>query len=165
MTANPSTAKPKRPRSKAPCPCCRHSERARIELARAAGVSLDKIGKQFGVSRDSVWRHWRMCVRPETKAELVAGPTTLAELAKKAGEENISIVESLSIVRSRLMRNFLVASDAGDANATGVLSGRLLETLRDAGRLTGEIARLAPVHNTVVLNNATIIESPQWARM
>ncbi len=58
------------------------------------------------------------------------------------------------------MRNFLAASEAGDAGATGLLSGRLLETLREAGKLTGEIARIAP--NQTTINNISIVQSPQF---
>lgn len=156
-----------RPRNWKPgprCPVCNHPERARIETAKAAGVSYRVLAEKFGLSKDSLHRHWTNCVRPETKAELLAGPVKLKELAGKAAEENLSVLESLSIVRARLMHNFLAASEMGDANATATLSGRLLETLREAGRLTGEIARLAP-NQTTIINNTMILESPQYARL
>src|SRR6267154_1536339 len=50
---------------------------------RAAGASLDSLAAKFGVSRDSIHRHWAH-VSDEMKASYLAGPAQLADLAQTA---------------------------------------------------------------------------------
>jgi AcrR family transcriptional regulator len=48
-----------------------HPHRQDIELARAAGISLARIAKRFGVGRGAVDRHWHG-LSSEYRTELVA---------------------------------------------------------------------------------------------
>src|SRR5262245_45400226 len=72
------------------CTICAHEHKWRIELLRAGGAGLDALASKFGVSRDSIWRHWRNCVSPEAKATFLAGPVQLEQLAERAAEEGES---------------------------------------------------------------------------
>jgi transposase-like protein len=141
------------------CACCSHPERARLELARVGGASLDAVAAQFGVSRDSVHRHFKAHVTDKRRAELMAGPAQVEKLAVAAAKESKSLLEQLTIVRSVLFRQFLNAAEAGDRPGVANVAGRLLESLRELGKLTGELRQLSgvTVHNTL-----NLVTSPQF---
>src|ERR1700759_5344317 len=105
-------------RAGAKCRCCGHSERWRIELLRAGGASLDSLAEKFGLSRDSILRHWHNHVTPEAKAKYLAGPTALADLAAKATSEGDSVLDHFRAVRVVLMGQLAACSEAGDARGT-----------------------------------------------
>jgi hypothetical protein len=141
------------------CRTCNHPERGRIEVACARGVSLETIAKQFGLKKDTVYRHWKTHVPDKTKATLIGGRARLAELAERADAENLSSLEYFGIIRSQLMDGFLACADAADAWGMSSLGARLLETLREIGKLTGEIQRISGV--TINCDNRTLIlQSP-----
>jgi hypothetical protein len=77
-------------------------------------------------------------------------------LAEKAAEENMSLLDYLGITRSTLVNALLTASEAGDNQSIGILSGRLIECLRVLGGITGDIQRTT----TAVTNNVAILTSP-----
>ena len=144
------------------CAVCRHPERARIEALRAGGVSYRVLADKFGVSKDMLHRHWTNHVAPERRAALIVGPIKLAELANKAAEEGRSLFDYLSIARSVLFQQFLTAAEAVDRNGVATVAGRLLECLREVGRLTGDLVREA---SSTTINNAVnvnIIASPEF---
>jgi hypothetical protein len=79
-------------------------------------------------------------------------------MAELAAAENLALVDYLRILRSTLLAMFSATSEAGDAHATAALSGRLLDVLREIGKITGEITRASSI---VVNNNvAVLISSP-----
>lgn len=128
------------------CKICHHPERARIEALRASGSTLDALAAKFSVHRDALWRHYKLHVSDATKANLLGGAGTLAQLKERAVEEGGSCLEYLQIVRSRLMLAFSRAADTG----LSPISGRLIEVTREIGRLTGEIHELSPGVNVSV---------------
>jgi hypothetical protein len=142
------------------CKICHHPERARIELMRAGGSSLDVIAKRFGLQRDLIWRHWQKHVSETTKAQLIAGPLQLHELAERATAEGLSLLDYLSIIRGTLMDLFQHAAQAKDKNGASITSGRLLQCLEQIGRLTGELSRIS---SSTVVNNTLVIGSPGFA--
>jgi hypothetical protein len=80
-TKTPTRSKPGRKPTIAAHPAC-----AEIELARAAGDSLQMIADRFGVGRASVDRHWHG-LPPERRAHL-------AELAAELREFEVRIRET-----------------------------------------------------------------------
>jgi hypothetical protein len=131
---------------------------------RASGVSYEECGKHFGLSRDIVWRHWRLHVSPEQKAELVCGPVQWAELVAKAASESVSLIDYLALVRSRLLKLFLAGTDAGELHHSSTIAGRLLEVLRFQGKITGELLQHVGA-GTTITNNIAIMQSPEYARL
>ena len=84
----------KEPKSRSSrCQVCRHPESTRIELMRSSGVSLNVIAEKFGVQRDAVNRHWHGHVSDAMKASFLAGPLQLEELAKKAADTGMSVLD------------------------------------------------------------------------
>lgn len=128
------------------CAVCQHSERHRIELLLAGGASKRSVAEKFSLHPDSVWRHFTHHVTDERKAALIAGPVKLHELAERAASEGLSILDYLNLIRTSLLSQFAAASSAGDRHGAASLAGRLLETLREIGRFTGEIAKVGAVH-------------------
>jgi hypothetical protein len=72
-----------------------------IEQTRVAGASLDTIAAKYQVSRDSLHRHMHRHVSEDLRAEYLAG-VPIRELAKRAGEEGLSVLDYLSLVRATL---------------------------------------------------------------
>jgi hypothetical protein len=141
------------------CSICSSEQRYKVELAMCAGVGRRAIANRFGVSADAAWRHFRHHVSEERRAQLIAGPVKLAELALKAGEEGLSLLEYLALVRSTLLEQFLTAGEAGDRNGLSAVAGRLLECLRIIAQLTGELAKTTATIN----NNTLVMASPLMA--
>lgn len=141
------------------CTICAHEQRYQIELAIVSGVSRRAIAKKYKTSADAIWRHAHNHVPPERRTELVAGPLKPAELAERAADEGMTLLEYLSMMRNALMARFLAASEADDRQGTALLSGRLLECLRTIAKLTGELQSTG----ATVTNNTLILGSPLMA--
>jgi len=145
------------------CQICRHPERERIEALRASGASLESLARKFKVHKDAVWRHWRDHVSADLKTSYLAGPATIAELRERAAKEGGSILDHLSILRSILMGAITASAEAQSAFTLAALSGRLVEVLREIGRITGEIERLNPSVN--VTTNIAIMSDPRMIEL
>jgi hypothetical protein len=145
-----------------PCSVCAHKDRSRIEQGRVAGISLDNLAKKFGIGRDSIHRHWTNHVSDDVKAQYLL-EVPIKDLAARASDESVSVLEYLSIVRAVLLQQFQLAASCNDRNGTAVLGGRLTEVLREIGRLTGEILRAPAVQN--ILNSVTFMNSPDFVNI
>jgi hypothetical protein len=163
MTATKRTPQKRTSLRKGPvCLICRHEHRVLIEQTRIAGASLDSIGAKYGVSRDSVFRHMRAHVPEDLRAEYLAS-VPVKELAAKAAAEGMSVLQYLSVVRSTLMTQFQLAASVNDRYGTSALAGRLNETLREIGRITGEIMRSPAVQN--ISNTVNFVNSPDFVNL
>ena len=147
------------------CAICTHPERVRIESLRAGGVTLDRIAEQFGVSKDSVWRHQRSHVTPEQVATYLLGPSKVARLVEVAAEESGGLLDYLKVVRSVLVGQLDRVAQKNDANAVALVSGRLIEVLKEIGRVTGEVVDLAAKTTVNVAINATVINSAPFSEL
>ena len=145
----------KRPR----CHTCRHPDRARIEMLRLSGVSLDNIAHSFGISRDVIWRHMRDHVSADDKAAYIAD-VPVQEMVARAADEGVSLLDYFKIIRGTLMKQFQLAAAVNDHKAVAALAGKLNETLDMIGRLTGEMLRSAP--GTVVNNTSVFVNRPMF---
>ena len=128
-------------------------------MMRVGGVGLDVIAAQYGISRDSVWRHMKDHVADADKAEYLAD-IPLQEMLARAADEGVSLLDFFKIVRATLMKQFQLAASVNDRRAVASLAGRLNETLDLIGKLTGEMLRLSP--GTVVNNTAVFVNSPMF---
>ncbi|MGD0183767.1 MAG: hypothetical protein ABSC25_00790 [Roseiarcus sp.] len=145
------------------CAVCRHPERERIEALRASGASLDSLARKFKLHRDAIWRHWKDHVSADLKMQYLAGPATIAELKERAAKEGGSILDHLSILRSILMGAITASAEAQSAFTLSALSGRLVEVLREIGKITGEIERLNPGIN--VTTNIAVFNDPKFLEL
>jgi hypothetical protein len=97
------------------------------------------------------------------RAELVAGPAAVEQLANAAAAESKSLLDYLAIARSVLFSQFLNAAEAGDRAGVVNVAGRLLESLREIGRLTGELRQVSGI--SITNNTLNLIGSPEFAAL
>jgi len=146
-----------------PCKVCGHPDRHRIEALRIAGATLGDIAASFpGITAKNVWAHMRNHVSEAEKAEYLAD-VPLKEMAKRAAEEGASLIDYFNLVRSVVFRQMLLAASVNDGHRVASLATRATEVLREIGRLTGELTRLAPITN--VNNTAIFVNSPIFAEL
>jgi hypothetical protein len=124
------------------------------------GASLNTLSYKFAVSKDAIHRHFRKHVSDGRKAELLAGPARVEELANAAADESKSLIDYLAITRGVLFNQFLSCAEAGDRAGVAFIAGKLLDTLREHGRLTGELRQLSGV--TINNNTLNIVSSPAF---
>jgi hypothetical protein len=141
------------------CKICQHPERFRIELALVSGVGRRALARKFAVSGDAIWRHGRAHMSEEQRTQLLAGPVKLREMADRAAEEGLSLLEYISMVRSAVLRAFFAAGEANDRGGVALLAGRLSELFRLQGQFSGQLAGAA----STVTNNTLILSSPIMA--
>ena len=146
------------------CRVCNHLERVRIEALHTAGVGIDSLAEQFGISRDAVWRHMTRHVTEETKASYLLGKAKIADLANAAADESRAIIDYLGIARSLVVNQLDRAAQANRGYEVDRLAGRLVEILKEMGCITGEVSRIAGVTMNVT-NNVQILNSPPFLEL
>ena len=142
------------------CNVCRHPERARIEAMVCGGAAQLIVGKQFGLTKDTMSRHFKNHVTPQRRAELVAGPAKVQDLVNAAADESKGLLEYFQITRSVLFNQFLAAAEAGDRQGVSLIATRLLAALDRLGRLTGELREVSGI--TVNNNIVNLFASPEF---
>jgi AraC-like DNA-binding protein len=142
------------------CQACAHPDRAHLELLKAGGASLDSLAAKFGISRDSVHRHFKNHVSEARKKELLAGPIRVADLANAAAEESRNLLDYLSITRGVLFNQFLACAEAGDRHGVAHVGTQLLSSLRELGKLTGELRNLSGI--TINQNTLNVFADPDF---
>ena len=147
------------------CQVCRLSDRWRLELLRAGGAGLDALAEKFGVSRDSIHRHWRDHVGVEAKAGYLCGPAELATLGERAAIEGDSVLDYLKLCRTVLTGQLAAMTEAADARGAAYVAGQLTRTLEAIARVTGEIGELARSTININGNVSILTDSPAFARV
>src|SRR5260370_3024941 len=148
------------------CQVCRHEERWRIELLRAGGASLDSLAKKFNVDRDAIWRDWNRHVSAEMKAGYLAGPVQLQDLAAKAADTGASVLDRLHAVRTVLMGQLAIATEAAGGRGAAYIAGRLTATLEVIARISGELGDLARSTTYNITNNVAVLtEHPAFMKV
>jgi hypothetical protein len=129
------------------------------------GASHRAVAKRFGggLNKDNLSRHFRLHMTREERAGLMAGPARVEELATAAADESRGLLEQLQIVRSVLLSQFLTAAEAGDRTSVALISGRLIESLRELGKLSGELREVSGIN--ITQNVVTLFASPEFTRL
>lgn len=136
------------------CSICTHPDRVSIEMLKCQGASMGAIAAQFPpISRFAIMRHFRSHVSDRKRAELLAGPARIHDLANAAAKESKSLLEYLRIMRSVLFNQFLASAEANDRLGVVNVSSQLLASLKELGKMTGELRQLSGITiNQNVLN-------------
>jgi hypothetical protein len=121
----------------------------RVSSLSSPGRSDRRVAAEFGVARHSVRRHCLRHVTSVRKAELIGGPVVVARLAKRAAEEDRSLLDYLSILRSELLHLFLAAKERGLTFDAASIAQRLLNTLEAIGRVNGQLRQAGITVNNV----------------
>ncbi len=150
------------------CTICKHPEKGRMELALASGRSMKSVYTEFKVSKDSLGRHWRICVNTKHRAELLTRPIEIGQLAELAAAENRSLLEYLGILRSALFRMFEEAREEKRRYDASVISSKLLSVLETIGKITGELRTGAGITINTQVNGAAapvVLNDAELARV
>lgn len=140
------------------CSICHHPERARIELLKAGGASLDSLAKKFKIDRTALHRHWHAHVTIEAKAGYLAGTDDLATLRDKVADEADSVLDYLRVVRTSLLAALMTMQEAGDGRGVASVATALIACLERIGKVTGQISAITSTTNI----NVALINSPEW---
>lgn len=116
-----------------PCLCCNHPERAAIDAALVGGVNAETISKQYGISKQALWRH-RDAHLPKAAIEAAK-----IERAEAEGRRGATLLEQAHELLDKARDLLAKAEDSGDIQTAlrGVKEAR--ECLVFIGRLTGDV--------------------------
>src|SRR5712692_10075637 len=112
------------------CKICAHPQRARLDFLCAQGAPIFPIARPFGVSKDSLYRHYKKHVSDEFKKSIVLGPfRDEAHLRRLCAESGTSVLDNLRTVYSGVASRWLVAYEAGADEKLALLTARLHQNL------------------------------------
>ncbi|EQD36056.1 hypothetical protein B1A_18018, partial [mine drainage metagenome] len=120
------------------------------ELLLAGGAGQRAVGDKFGLSKDSIHRHWHGHVSDERKAALILGPVQVQALAAKIAEESESVIDHHKATRAGLYQLYSTALEAGDKTSGALLAGRLTDVNNSIAKITGEMASSPLVQRNTV---------------
>ena len=106
----------------------------------AGGAGQKAVAKRYGISKDSVHRHWTRHIDAKRKARLLVGPVQEQALRARIAEESSSVIDQLRATRAGLYESYDIALKMGDLNSVALLAGKIHENLRITGNITGELA-------------------------
>jgi hypothetical protein len=126
-----------------------------------AGAAQCILSAKYGVSRHSLGRHLKNHIPAERSAALLAGPVKINELADRATESGLSLMDYLQAMVSALFESFLQCRAVNDHVSTGLLASRLTEVLRLQAQVTGEVSKAT----TTINNQIAFVTSPQYEEL
>lgn len=142
-----------------PCTVCEHPDRAAVEIGLANGIAARVLALRYGLAPDALARHKRNHMDADLIARLkTRGHRSDEELAKIRETESKSLLDNLTILRVRLVRNADMALKIGDlAGERAALesAGKAFERI---GKLLGELGSAITINN----NTINLVQSPQW---
>ena len=122
------------------CRVCEHPDRASIELGLANKVPIRVLGKRYGLSADSVWRHGQRHMSAELHGQLMTrGRMTPADLENLRVTESEGVLQHLVAVRGRLYGLMDTAETEGDYRAAAAIGNQIGKNLEVTAKLLGDI--------------------------
>src|SRR5262249_49510439 len=139
---------------------CTHRERAAIDLALARGVSVRALGKRYGLTIHSLYRHSKSHLPPQLRAQLLAGAPDLGsvDLGALRETEGQSLLAHLVAIRGRLLGSLDIAEENGDGSMLSRIAGQLHQNLELTGKLVGSLAS-----GPTTINNVLVM--PQYVEL
>jgi hypothetical protein len=123
-----------------PCKVCDHPDRASIELGLANKVPIRVLGKRYGLSSDSVWRHGQRHMTAELHSQLMTrGRMTPQDLENLRVTESEGVLQHLVAVRGRLYGLMDVAELQGDYRAAATIGSQIVKNMEVTAKLLGDI--------------------------
>lgn len=136
------------------CKVCEHPDRASIELGLANRVGIRVLGKRYGLSPDSVWRHGKNHMSADLHAQLFTrGRASPADLENLRITESEGLLHNLIGVRSRLWGLMDLCEADGDYRTAASIAGRIDKNIEITARLLGDIhtGSVSVVNNVLLL--------------
>jgi hypothetical protein len=123
-----------------PCKVCEHPDRASIELGLANKVPIRVLGKRYGLSADSVWRHGQRHMSAELHGQLMTrGRMTPADLENLRLTESEGVLQHLVAVRGRLYGLMDAATLQDDYRGAAAIGNQIGRNLELTAKLLGDI--------------------------
>ena len=101
----------------------------------------------------------------ETKVSYLAGPAKIQDLANLAADENKGLLEYLSIIRSILIGQLDRSAQRDKPYEVERVAGRVLDVLKEIGRLTGEVQAYAASQTLNITNNFSFANAPEFVQL
>ena len=122
------------------CKVCEHPDRASIELGLANKVPIRVLGKRYGLSSDSVWRHGQRHMTAELHGQLMTrGRMTPQDLENLRVTESEGVLQHLVAVRGRMYGLMDVAEQQGDYRAAATIGSQIVKNMEVTAKLLGDI--------------------------
>lgn len=142
------------------CRTCASAHRAQVELGLAHRVPVRTLGRKFGLTKESLYRHRKNHMPPQLMAALMkAGKPTDVDLEALKHAESEGLLQHLVVQRAHLYRLADQAEQLGDLRAVAQLHGRLSENLTLTAKLLGE---LRTASQTVIQN---VLLTPEYVAL
>ena len=123
-----------------PCKVCEHPDRASIELGLANKVPVRVLGKRYGLSADSVWRHGQRHMSAELHGQLMTrGRMTPEDLENLRITESEGVLQHLVAVRGRLYGLMDAAEQQDDYRGAAAIGNQIGKNLETTAKLLGDI--------------------------
>jgi len=100
-------------------------------------------------------------VSSETKVSYLAGPAKVQDLVNLAADENKGLLEYLSVIRSILVGQLDRSAQRDKPYEVERVAGRVLDVLKEIGRLTGEVQAYAS-QTFNIQNNFNVLNTPEF---
>lgn len=134
------------------CNCCKHPDRASIELGLSNRVALRVLSKRYGISIDSLHRHRHKHMSPQLTAQLMQrGRLSEVDLEQLRITESEGILHHLVATRGRLYKAMDAADELGNHMDAARISGVLLKNLELTAKLLGDLQTGSSQVNILVL--------------
>ncbi|MBJ6978058.1 hypothetical protein [Luteimonas sp. MC1895] len=122
------------------CKVCDHPDRASIELGLANKVPIRVLGKRYGLSADSVWRHGQRHMSAELHGQLMTrGRMTPQDLENLRITESEGVLQHLVAVRGRLYGLMDAATLQDDYRGAAAIGNQIGRNLELTAKLLGDI--------------------------
>lgn len=122
------------------CKVCDHPDRASIELGLANKVPIRVLGKRYGLSSDSVWRHGQRHMTAELHSQLMTrGRMTPQDLENLRITESEGVLQHLVAVRGRLYGLMDAAEQQDDYRGAAAIGNQIGKNLETTAKLLGDI--------------------------
>jgi hypothetical protein len=142
------------------CRTCLSGERAAIEHARASGQSLKKLSARFGLSKQSIQRHFANDHTPaiiRDKQAAIALVGAAVDLDQLRATENDGLLRHIASARSKLYQ--LLDKAGGDVKTATAVHNAITSNLTLLAKVLGQVGG----SSTTV--NQNLIISPDYLRM
>jgi hypothetical protein len=144
------------------CGPCNSGERAALEHARAAGQTLGKLSRRYGLSKASLQRHFSSnhvppALRDKQKAIALVGAECDLKILRE--QESDGLLRHVASQRGKLYGLLDKAEDLGDIKTAALVHGRITQNLRLGADVLGMVGASA----TTI--NQSLVISPDYLRL
>lgn len=146
------------------CKVCKHESVGTINVALARGAAAAMIAAKFGISRDSVYRHFhRHLSGPVLDRLRVRSLTTIVgknlSLPEIVANENQTLLAQIIALKASILTSVQAAEIAGEGRLVSSLIGRLTKLLELESRILGQVTTGSVTINNNYLSSESFVRA------